>query len=70
MAPSPARVSWIAAISLIVLAICIAPTPATAQNAAAESLFADGERLLAMPALFFAACAITLVFARRKPGAP
>jgi hypothetical protein len=24
----------------------------------------------AMPALFLAACAITLVFARRKPGAP
>ena len=47
MAAHPARASWIAATSLVVVALLTFGTrPAAAQNAAAEALFSDGEKLL------------------------
>ena len=44
MAQALARAPWIAAISLLILSTSAAP--AHAQNAAAEALFSDGERLM------------------------
>ncbi len=47
MAAHPARASWIAATSLVVVALLTFGTrTAAAQNAAAEALFSDGEKLL------------------------